>query len=451
MGNNAINTFRMILDESDNIIKNIRLDIFKTLDLGTYEQLNDYVRETLNHFAFNNTEIEFFRQIRDAVNEEMDKGTLKIKTNETIDYSEFTNNLIHSLRSLKKVAINLDDDLRKLARDINDKFPLIASDDWYARLNSKREQIVALINGYNENVIETLITLSPRLAKELSDLDAKTKLGLNKETNLQQPSQAQPLKAQVMPEKRDEQSSTYLSIDDFYGKCMDRFAELELIFQNGGNDKSEIAKVYRKFKHFIDSLNDKAYAKTLLDKYKEVGDYAISMIYDRIMFENVPMLNDILQRKKQVNVELSREGNTPNGTNPTESVSNYVGATNEDIIALIQQKKYFSLLHGIKKDDVIKYNSFISTGYNIMIGEWYRKAPNCKTYDEKHAAYFELYEIYQNFRDYISLEQSNQLRELLNNINKYLQEHRAKPEEKVGIRYNSSDNSDRMSNSNMMR
>lgn len=449
MSFNAINTFKKVLDDSNNIISNIRTEVFVSLDLGNYEQLNEYVKESLEHFSFNVMEKKFFEQIRNVVNEEMDRGTIKIRNNEQINYTDFSDNLIRLLRQIQKVDINLDDDFRNLARNINARFPLIASDDWYARLRNKKEQITSVIEKYNQGIIDVLIKLTPQFASELAALENKSKSNNNDDQNNQQKEQ---IKQHV--QQSQSQQIQYLSANDFHSKCMGRLEDINLMFQNAGNDKTQVAKVYRDFKKFVDSLSNTTYTSELLQKYSTVSEYAISMIYDQIMFENVPMLKEVFYKYQSLlNDDSIRKTSEPLNPKPSETIETYVGASNEDIVNLIKQNKYFSLLHGINKDNIVKYNNFISKGYNILMGEWQKKASNCKTYDEKHDAYFELYEIYQNFRDYISIEQSHQLRELLDNIESYLQQHRPlspSPTEMVGVRYNSEDSS-KNNHSNSMR
>ena len=179
MGNDAINIFRKVLDDSDNILKDIRTEVFEKLDLGKYDQLNEFVKESLEHFSFNISESQFFEQIRTVVDEAMTKDNLKIKNGETIDYNLFASNLMNQLKTIGQVNLNFDDDFRNLAKNINDKFPLIASDDWYSRLSSKKEQIITMINKYNQDIVETLIKLTSQLASELSAMDSKAKSNTN--------------------------------------------------------------------------------------------------------------------------------------------------------------------------------------------------------------------------------------------------------------------------------
>lgn len=545
MENSAINIFKSILDDSDNILKDIRNAVFEELDLGRYEQLNEFVKESLEHFSFNINESNFFKQIIDVVCEEMDHI-------ETVDYNLWADNLARQLKKIGQVDFSFDDDFRNLAKNINDKFPLIASDDWYARLNSKKEQIINEINKCNQNIVETLIKLTPKLASELQALENKAKSNLDDNKALQQPtqkkneqqtlspqqteqvlanqekkikddlvqqiinamnkagemmwsdidinerinrmnnirnrlynksvndlqtllstyqtekkenvstqdsvkssntaevhrtefvSQVHPSSTDIQTEKSQKEEKTVQNInneliDNFTARCIEKLDELDLMFKNASAGKSEIAKGYRTLKSFVDSLNDKALVQNIIDRYAKLNGAAQGVIYDNIIFENVPMLREIFEKYQNLlNEDNIRKSNEPEPKTPNP-VETYVGATNEDVEKLIKQNKYYRLLQSIKKEDVMKYNGFIYTGYSLLVNDWHARAIACKTYEEQRNAYFELYEIYQNFRDYISLEKSNELREQLDIIEKYLRQ-QASTSLEDGIRYNGSRN-----------
>lgn len=545
MGNSAINIFKSVLDDSDNILKDIRNAVFEELDLGKYEQLNEFVKESLEHFSFNINESNFFKQIIDVVCEEMDHIG-------TVDYNLWADNLASQLKKIGQVDFSFDDDFRNLAKNINDKFPLIASDDWYARLNSKKEQIINEINKCNQNIVETLIKLTPKLASELQALENKSKSNLDDNKALQQPtqkkneqqtlspqqteqvlanqekkikddlvqqiinamnkagemmwsdidinerinrmnnirnrlynksvndlqtllstyqtekkenvstqdsvkssntaevhrtefvSQVHPSSTDIQTEKSQKEEKTVQNInneliDNFTARCIEKLDELDLMFKNASAGKSEIAKGYKTLKSFVDSLNDKALVQNIIDRYAKLNGAAQGVIYDNIIFENVPMLREIFEKYQNLlNEDNIRKSNEPEPKTPNP-VETYVGATNEDVEKLIKQNKYYRLLQSIKKEDVMKYNGFIYTGYSLLVNDWYARAIACKTYEEQRNAYFELYEIYQNFRDYISLEKSNELREQLDIIEKYLRQ-QASTSLEDGIRYNGSKN-----------
>lgn len=435
MSNQGIKAMSNILDNQNNISREIRSEVYKLLGLNTQsEQLSEFVVECLEKFSFNSEEILFLEQLRMTVTEEINRIDLQRKNNEQVNYETVQNNLTEKLKVSETPIINLDDDLRNLANQIVDRFPQInvSRDQLYNHFMSKKEQIVEMINNHNKDIVEALIKITPQLTK---DLESQTVANESIQTNTINSQSVQ------HPQQVVKQPINYLSINDFHSKCIDKLAEVDRMFKNGGNDKSEIAKVSRQLKSFIDSLDNKVYAGELLEKYERVSNYAISMIYDQIMFENVPMLKEIFEKHQDLlNDDNIRKPNEPTTPNSPSTVETYVGANSEEISGLIANGNYYSILHGIGKDDIAKYSSFINNGYQIMINNYLARASEAKTFEERHNSYFELYEIYQNFRDYISLEQVNQLKEQLDNMQSYLNEQRKTNIDDTGVRYNTSTN-----------
>ena len=468
METSVINTFYKMLDESSDILKSIRGEVFGQLALGSYEPLNEYVRESLEHFSFNLVEKQFFKELRDVVNTEIDRWVLKVQSGQSIDYEAFTNNLIQSLKQVQMVSISLDDDLKGLANGINNNFPLIASDDWYARLNSKREPIVSMINKCNKDVVDVLIKLTPAFTSELSDMADRARGDVNKSSNVQQQRENKSLRtqqvAQMQSERHESQQEQIMDksnvqkpnvhvekkpeqpiiqgitnqqlINNLLVKCAEIYKEVssKYVSSNDPEIKSEMAKGLNQMAKFIRNLNDETFAQEVFNGYSRLNDAAQDIIYSDIIFQNVPMLKEMYEESEDISY-TERKPIEPSNPKTPDPVSTYVGATNVEIEELIKQNKYFSLLHGIKKEDIMKYNGFINTGCSILLDNWYEKAVTCKTYQERHDAYFELYKIYQNFRDYISMERSEQIRKQLDDIETYLNQH-AKKNTDIGIRYN---------------
>ena len=468
METSVINTFYKMLDESSDILKSIRGEVFGQLALGNYEQLNEYVMESLEHFSFNLVEKQFFKELRDVVNTEIDRWVLKVQSGQSIDYEAFTNNLIQSLKQVQMVSISLDDNLKDLANGINNNFPLIASDDWYARLNSKREPIVSMINKCNKDVVDVLIKLTPAFTSELSDMADRARGDVNKSSNVQQQRENKSLRtqqvAQMQSERHESQQEQIMDksnvqkpnvhvekkpeqpiiqgitnqqlINNLLVKCAEIYKEVssKYVSSNDPEIKSEMAKGLNQMAKFIRNLNDETFAQNIFNGYSRLNDAAQDIIYSDIIFQNVPMLKEMYEESEDISY-TERKPIEPSSPKTPDPVSTYVGATNVEIEELIKQNKYFSLLHGIKKEDIMKYNGFINTGCSILLDNWYEKAVTCKTYQERHDAYFELYKIYQNFRDYISMERSEQIRKQLDDIETYLNQH-AKKNTDIGIRYN---------------
>lgn len=477
MGTSVINTFDKMLDESSDILKSIRGEVFGQLALGSYEPLNEYVRESLEHFSFNFVEQQFFKELRDVVNTEIKKWELNVQNGQVIDYEVFTNNLIQSFRQVQMVSISLDDDLKGLANGINNNFPLIASDDWYARLNSKRELIVSMINKCNKDVVDVLIKLTPALTSELSDMADRARVDVNKSSNVQQQREDKSLRTQQMAQMQSERqepkqeqimdksnvqkSNVHVEnkpeqpaiqsitnqqlINNLLVKCAEIYKEVssKYVSSNDPEIKSEMAKGLNQMAKFIRNLNDETFAQEVFNGYSRLNDAAQDIIYSDIIFQNVPMLKGMYEESKDISY-TGRKPIEPSSPKTPDPVSTYVGATNVEIEELIKQNKYFSLLHGIKKEDIMKYSGFINTGCSILLDNWYEKAASCKTYQERHDAYFELYKIYQSFRDYISMERSEQIRKQLDSIETYLNQH-AKKNTDIGIRYNGNSGEQRSS------
>lgn len=427
MENDVIKIISKLLDDSNDRIVEIRNDVFNSLGINIQsEKIVDFVKECLEKFDFNIAEQNFFNQVKNIVLEEINDKNIKN------DKTSFINSLVERLRQIKVPNISIDDNLLQLANQITSRFPEIniSREQFYSHFISKKEQIIGIINQHNLNVINTIIKLTPQLANELENQL------MNNSINLNEPINAQTSHQTISTPKPTNNNSDF-TIEKFLSRCTEKVNEMNLMFQNTLDGKSEIAKGLRELKKFTSSLNDKSLVQEILDRYVKLNEITQGVVYDNIIFENVPMLKDIYNKYQEtLTVQNVKKAAAPNKPD-TPNTNAYVGMSENEIRELINQKKYYSILQGISKEEMSKYDSFINTGYRIIINNFLTSANECKTYEEKHNAYFELYEIYQNFRDYISLEASNQLKEQLDSMYNYLQQ-QAQINEDIGIRYNSS-------------
>ena len=116
MSNQGIKAMSNILDNQNNISREIRSEVYKLLGLNTQsEQLSEFVVECLEKFSFNSEEILFLEQLRMTVTEEINRIDLQRKNNEQVNYETVQNNLTEKLKVSETPIINLDDDLRNLA------------------------------------------------------------------------------------------------------------------------------------------------------------------------------------------------------------------------------------------------------------------------------------------------------------------------------------------------
>ena len=145
MENDGIKVMTFILDNQDNISKEIRNEVYNLLGINTKsEQLTEFVQECLEKFAFNIVENQFLEQIRNIILDEINKNDSKLRNNESVNYDEFVSNMIEKLRQVKLGNISLDDDLKALADEIVNKFPQInvSRDQFYSHFSSKKNKLL---------------------------------------------------------------------------------------------------------------------------------------------------------------------------------------------------------------------------------------------------------------------------------------------------------------------
>ena len=330
----ATKVFGFVMDNSEQILKEINQNMFNTLGINTQdEKLKEFIMSELNNFDFNRIERQLINNIKQTIN-----NALKpLENPNESNYDAITNNLVNNLETLKVQEFLLDNNFKDLSSKISSKFPLtsITQEQFYSHFVSKTEKINEMIKKYNNDIIDTLIKFSPQLISEIQQ--SRTK---------QKPSP-------INPSNPEPTNPT-----------------------NDGNPN--------------------------------------------------PVPND-----------YRRDEHKPNVPNTPPPMETYIGATKEDVEKLIKANEYYSLLHGIQKESFRKYNGFIQTGFNIIINEYYNRASACNTLDERLKAFTELKEIYEKFDGYITMEQSHQLQEQIENMSKFLQKQQSQQLiDDIGIRYN---------------
>ena len=182
------------------------------------------------------------------------------------------------------------------------------------------------------------------------------------------------------------------------------------MFKNGGNYKSEIAKGFRQLKSFIENLNNKTFAQSVLDRYTELNEVAQEVIYDNIIFENIPMLKEIYEKydsllaQSQVDELKNNLGRifdspvvTPEqkqtstiSTLPRESaISPVFGAENNRTANLrelkeIQERKEKIPVHNEEEKEEIRNQMQQAQEQLVQTLEWAKKQPNTPTYSTSH-------------------------------------------------------------------
>lgn len=395
MRNEASKIFEEILDNSSNIVVEIRSDVYKLLGINSQnQQLTEFVQECLEKFTFNVIENQFLEQVRNVVIEEINQNNSKLRNNESVNYEAFTNSMIEKLRQVKLGNISLDDDLKALADEIVNKFPQInvSRDQFYSHFSSKKEQITNMINKHNQNIVDTLIKFTPQLSSELSNQEKAN------QSSVATPTQEQNI------------LSSGLSVDKFLSRCTQKLDEVNLMFKNGGNSKSEIAKGFRQLKGFIENLNDKSFAQGVLDRYTKLNEVAQGVIYDNIIFENVPMLKEIYEKYDSLLVEsqvadlknnLGRVFDSPaprqesrpinaGGTIPREPAIESVRGAEDNRAANLrelremQERKESIPVHTEQEKQEISNQMQQAQEHLSQTLEWAKQQPNTPTYSTSH-------------------------------------------------------------------
>ena len=165
---------------------------------------------------------------------------------------DFVNNLLEKLRQIKVYNISIDDNLLQLANQITNRFQKtnISSDQFYSHFLSKKEQIINIINQHNQNIIDTIIKLTPQLANELESQLMGNSVNFNEAKKEQ-------IIHQTVSTPKPANSNNDFTIENFLSRCTEKVNEMNLMFQNTPDGKSEIAKGLRELKKFTDSLSDK--------------------------------------------------------------------------------------------------------------------------------------------------------------------------------------------------
>ena len=416
MANNAMNAFGMVLDNSSALEKEVRTNIIGLLGINSKdENLIEYIQECVSHFNVNNIEHNYIESIRKVIDEELSKIQQQKKENGSVDYSLISESLANRLRQLQNQDFSLDDDLKDLAIQIPNKFPLcgITQEQFLYHFNSKKEAIMQMIKSYNNSITDTLIKLSPQLMEEFKQLE-------NQNTNnVIDPTSDSPTRPSS-PKTPSSPTS----------------AAIPLEVSNQNKEKNDIHMMVTNANSLFELLNVKA----TIEKLK-----ASNPNNEQIDIELMNVINKIVN----ITAGETKNINQPDGPAPLNS-SAEIGNSNESMRQLIDSGSYFSVLQGISNNNINKYRAFINDGFRVIFSRWKVAAENTKNNEQRMASFEQLKEIYENFKDYLQSEQDtiNMLETTISEMTNYFMANQAREQKKQqvstipdGIRYNSS-NSD---------
>ncbi len=173
----SLELFNFILDNAKNIEQDIRNQIYNSLVSNSRnEKLQEFIKESIEHFNFNLVERNFLNQLQE-VKEELIIFTSS-PSKDIDDYNSFSNNLINRLRRIEaNVLISLDDDLINLANQIAKRYELGDGlrEELQNNLMKKRENIINKILAYNKTIVDALVKITPQLVNEMKQLSNNIK------------------------------------------------------------------------------------------------------------------------------------------------------------------------------------------------------------------------------------------------------------------------------------
>ena len=124
--------------------------------------------EKIADFNFCIVQDKLISRIREIIDQEFKKIE---NSNQSIDYEQFEVNLKNGLQQITMDDIRLEDDIRTLSLQINDKFPMISRDYAFEKISSKQEMLKEVILSTNKSVIDTLVKMTPQLVQDLKQLE----------------------------------------------------------------------------------------------------------------------------------------------------------------------------------------------------------------------------------------------------------------------------------------
>lgn len=509
MESEAIKVFSFILDNSLSINKEIQLKLYEILGVDDKKmslhraedaKIKETIVASIENFSFNLQESNFLNQIKEIIEDEMNK----LKTSK--DYNLLQNSLLTRFSELKNIDIFLEDDFKELSKKIAN--PVISRDMFYNYFISKKEQINDMIKSYNQAIINTLITLTPQLVNSIQENSNAISDGIQhspqekvaleeNEKNLNK--SAHVIDSNIIKQKIINLLQQKLDdIDNHFNKFME-FDDV-VAKESQINGVSKIAKYYRQIKKIItdiqsnnitvndmvqgqeNELCDKLllqYASLhkdstqIIEEYKKgvvsvenyINNFALEL-HSKISLAN--SINDLLKYKKEIETELKKynylkhekldlelsyvndkiinltgpEINSPKTPYSPNSLSTSaeVGVSNESMIQLINSGSYFSVLQGITDNNIFKYKNFINNGFNVIYDRWISYALQAKTYEQRMESYRGLQEIYNQFKRYLQSEKDklNMLETMLASLDEYFmyQQNKYNQMNYDGIRYN---------------
>lgn len=369
MEKEATKFFEMLLNNSADILRELKMQVYKLLDLDgkiilpnkiDNERLLEQIKTSIETFNFNLQEEQFLSLIQRIIKEELEKITT------SRNYELFGNNLIERLESLREFDISLENDFKDLSSRIASEFH--TQEEYYNYFIARQENIVNMLKSYNKSVVSALVNLTPRLIEEL-------KFENEKRTIYTAPEYArksdEALAVSSDLKKTTEQALLEKTIDI----CQRRKKELDDMFRNPNysSDKSVIAKTSRQLANLIEELSKGTYNEQLSD----ISDIAI----ESFISHKIPALEEIKKLESSMNKILSSNNSQQlNGVSVKQETKVEQSKEDEEYLKRKQQimdnfinstvmdfanKIYRTYPYSLKDADVSSYKEHFKSIYHI--------------------------------------------------------------------------------------
>ncbi len=295
MEKEATKIFEIVLNNSASLIKEIRLQVYKLIELegktilpnaNDNAKLLEQIKASIETFNFNSQENIFLSQIREIIKEEMQK----FQTNRSYDLTEKC--LIERLKKIKDFDLSLENDFKDLSSKITNSFH--SQNEYYNYFMTKQEKISDMIKSYNQNIINALINLTPKLMNELRTENERVTSSITNEfSNIRDEKTTESISDSNTNSSKKNIEEQML-IDKIIAICLEKKKELDDMFYNPRffDDKTQIAKISRQLMSFIEDLQKGYYNEQLIG----VSDVSI----ESFIVHKIPALEELKKIEKTI-------------------------------------------------------------------------------------------------------------------------------------------------------
>lgn len=315
METEATKIFGIILDNAKDLYNEIQQQFYKQLDLDSKNlsiypnediKIKEQIKESIESFSFNVQVLDFIISVQNIIKEEMNK----VQT--TGNYDLMQNNLMDRLKGTSNINFSLEDDFKSLSKKIAN--PFLSQEDFYKYFMSKEEKIKNMIQSYSQNIIDSLIKLSPTLIEELKENKEKEQaissidstIAKEDNENLEEEKISSAIKQESTNSVKNikvEQEQLILACKNKYNELQRRLSYLESGHYGSGSkiniEKAQLKSAITKLDDFIKSLYIAENTQELINKYS--NEHEFDKKIESIISESLPIITQVNRLSNEVN------------------------------------------------------------------------------------------------------------------------------------------------------